>query len=90
MVRKVNLDTVDEKIRNFLKKLKVEEDQYILETEGRPLLGVVAPWQVGEAREKKEKLLTMLREVWAKTTDIPQEKIEREVDEAVRAVRKSL
>ncbi|MFQ5962668.1 MAG: hypothetical protein ACE5KZ_00105 [Candidatus Scalinduaceae bacterium] len=90
MVKRVNLDSVDEKIRKFLKKLKVEEDQYILEISGKPLIGVVPPWQVGNVNQKKADLLSLLKDVWAKTSDIPEEKVEKEVEDAVKAVRKSL
>lgn len=38
--------------------------------------------------ENKKKLLAMLKEVWARTKDMPEEEGERIVDEAVRAVRK--
>ncbi|HHT9126700.1 MAG TPA: hypothetical protein ACFYD6_12940 [Candidatus Brocadiia bacterium] len=39
-------------------------------------------------RQKKDGLLSMLSEVWTKTSDTSEEKIEKEVNEAVRAVRK--
>jgi hypothetical protein len=88
MTKRISLDSVDDKVKKFLEQLKVDEDQYILEIEGKPLMGVVPPWQVGEIRQKKDDLLSMLREVWAKTSGISEDKIEKEVNAAVRAVRK--
>lgn len=87
MVKRVSLDNVDEKIRKFLKQFEVKEDQYILEVAGKPLIGVVPPWQVGDVNRKKEDLISMLKDVWNRTSDIPEEKIEKEVEDAVKAVR---
>ena len=88
MVKKVSLDRVDGKIREFLKKLKTEKYQYILEIRGKPLIGVVPPWQVTEIKQRKDELLSMLKEVWSKTGAISGKRIEKEVEEAIRTVRR--
>jgi hypothetical protein len=88
MIKRVSLDKVDEKIRYFFKKLRTEKDQYILEIGGEPLIGVVPPWQVTEIKQRKDELLSMLKEVWSKTGAISGKRIEKEVEEAVRAARR--
>jgi len=88
MVKRVSLDRVDEKVREFLKKLKTEKYQYILEMRGKPLIGIVPPWQVTEIKQRKGELLSMLKGVWSKTGDISGKRIEKEVEDAVRAARK--
>ena len=90
MVKRVSLDNVDENIKKFLKQFEVKEDQYILEVAGKPLIGVVPSWQVGDVNRKKEDLISMLKDVWNRTSDIPEEKIEKEVEDAVKAVRNSI
>lgn len=90
MLKRISLDNVDENIREFLRQLKLEEDQYILEMEGKPLMGVVPVWQVEDIKLRKQELLDMLKEIWAKTREIPEATIEEEVTQAVKAVRKGL
>lgn len=90
MIRRVSLDKADEKIRYFFKKFKPEKEQYILEMGGKPLIGLVPPWQVTEIKQKKDELLSMLREVWTRTRTISGKRIDKGTKEAVRAVRSKI
>lgn len=90
MIRKVSLDKADEKIRFFFKRLKPEKEQYILEMGGKPLFGLVPPWQVTEIKQRREELLSMLKVVWAKTRAISGKRIDKEVRDAVRAARSKI
>lgn len=87
MIKRVSLDKADEKIKYFFKKLKPEKERYILEMGGKPLIGIVPAWQVTEIKEKKDELLSLLKEVWSKTQEISEKRIEKEVKEAVKAAR---
>lgn len=58
MVRRVNIDKADENIQRFLKGFDVKEDQYILETEGKPFIALVSPKELEKTvalREYTEK-----------------------------------
>jgi len=88
MIKKVSLEKVDEKIRYFFKKLRIEKNQYILEIGGKPIIGVVPPWQVIEIKQRKNELFSMLKEVWSKTEEIPGKRIEKVVQEGIRAARR--
>lgn len=87
MIKRVSLDKADEKVRYFFKKLKPEKEQYILEMGGKPIIGLVPVWRVTEIKQRKDELLSMLKEVWAKTRAISGKRIEKEVKEAIRAAR---
>ncbi|MFQ5903971.1 MAG: hypothetical protein ACE5JO_09795 [Candidatus Binatia bacterium] len=54
MVRRVNIDKADEKVRKFLKGFDVKKNQYILETEGRPFMALVSPKELEETAALRE------------------------------------
>lgn len=87
MTKQVNADEASEPVKTFLRQLNVEEDNYIVELDGEPLLGIVPPWQVEQLQRDKEEVLKLLQKSWARTRDVPEEVIEQEVSEAVRRVR---
>jgi len=77
----------DEVLRRFLGTLDLVQYQYLIETEGKLIAGLVPPWQLESPDESRQSLLAMLDEVWARTRDVSEELIERDVREAVQAVR---
>lgn len=77
----------DEALSRFLGTLDLGRDQYLIEAAGKPIAGLVPPWELESAEESREALLRMLEEVWARTRDIPEGVVERDVEEAVQAVR---
>jgi hypothetical protein len=87
MVRKVDISRMGEELRRFFQDLTAGEPYLLIEDQGRPVVGVVPPWQVGRLEGQREQLLTMLREVWARNQDVSPEEIGREVEEVVREVR---
>lgn len=82
-MKKINLDTTDEKIKEFFVKLEGGEE-YVLERGGRPSFLLLSP----KGREAlKAELLSMLQSVWERNREIPEEMIDEEVQEAVKAIR---
>ena len=77
----------DEVLSRFLGTLDLGQDQYLIEAGGKPIAGVVPPWELERPEESRQALLGMLQEVWARTRDISDGVVERDVDDAVRAVR---
>ena len=77
----------DEVLSRFLGTLDLGQDQYLIEAGGKPIAGVVPPWELERPEESRQALLGMLQEVWASTRDLPDSVVERDVDDAVRAVR---
>ena len=77
----------DEALSRFLGTLDLAQDQYLIEAGGRPIAGVVPPWALESPDESRQALLGMLEAVWARTRDIPEDVVERDLDAAVQAVR---
>lgn len=88
MVKHVSLDKADKKIKEFLKEFDVAKDEYVLEIDGKPLLKVVSPWEEKTLKQAKKKLLSTLEKIWDKNKDFTEEEVEKDVEEAVKAIRK--
>lgn len=77
----------DEALCRFLRTLDLAQDQYLIEAEGKLIAGLVPPWHVESPDQSREALLAMLEEVWARTRDVSEAVVERDVQEAIQAVR---
>lgn len=71
----------------LLEEVYYKGDQYVIERAGRPMAAVVPLWQLEERRKRKERLFGIVKEVWRRNRKEKPEVVEREVREAVRAVR---
>jgi hypothetical protein len=87
VVKRVDISGIGEELRRFFQELTAAEPYLLIEDRGSPVVGVVPPWQVERLAEQRERLLTMLREVWAGNQEASPEELGREVDEVVREVR---
>jgi prevent-host-death family protein len=77
--------------RNFgqlLEEAFYKGDQFIVERAGKPMAAVIPIQQYMQWKEQRERFFAMIDEVRERNKDIPPERIEAEVEEAVRAVRK--
>lgn len=80
MVKRVNIDTLDEKIQTFLKSIQIKKDQYLLESNGKPVLGVVAPDEVQRIEHFR-----VLDRVWAKNKKSKADEVRKDVAYALKA-----
>lgn len=87
VLKRVNLDKVDEKIKRFIMSLKLDNDQYILETGGKPLVGLVSPAQLEKMSRAKERLFETVDKIWKKNKEVSAKQVQRDVADAVKAVR---
>ena len=88
MVKKVNALKARQNLGQLLEEVYYKGDQYIIERAGNPMAAVVPLWQLETFRERRERFSRMVRDVQRRTTKLKPELIEREVESAVRAVRK--
>ena len=77
----------DEVLGRFLGSLDLAQDRYLIEAGRKAIAGLVPAWELESPDESRHALLGMLEEVWARTRDIPEGVVERDVQEAARAVR---
>lgn len=54
MLKRINIDEVDERIREFLRNLDVKKNRYLLETSGKPFIALVSPEELEEAAALRE------------------------------------
>jgi hypothetical protein len=87
MVKRINLDKIDEKVKEFLMSLKLGEDQYILELGGKPFAGLVAPEQAEKMVRAKDKLFEAVDKMWKLNKHISAKKVQKDIADAVKAVR---
>lgn len=83
MVIRLSIDNLEENVKAFLKGFKVNKEQYLLEADGKPLLGVVAPEKV-----ESDEGLKILERLWAKNEDVDEEQLEKDIAEAIEYVRR--
>jgi hypothetical protein len=70
-------------VKDFLRQLDVEKGEYVLELGGKPLVGVVPPWQVEKLSLKREEVLTLLDQSWKRNRTVPDSEITQAVSEAI-------
>jgi prevent-host-death family protein len=75
----------------LLEEAFYNKDHFVVERSGRPM-AVIVPvddyhkWQ----RLAKERIFTMLEEVWERTQDVPAEEIEADIEQALETLRQEL
>lgn len=87
MVKRMNALKAQKNLGQLLEEVYYKGDQYVIERAGRPMAAVVPLWQLEERRKRKERLFGIVKEVWRRNRKEKPEVVEREVREAVRAVR---
>lgn len=87
MVKHLNLDDAPPQVKEFVKQLDLDEAEYVLELGGKPVVGVVAHWQVEKLSQRRAAALSLLQRSWERNRAIPQEVVDRTVAEVVQQVR---
>ena len=71
----------------ILEEVYYRDGQYIIERAGKPMAAVVPLWQLRTREEHRRRMFGMLDQLWKAPVKASPAAIEREVSEAVRAVR---
>lgn len=87
MVRTVNALKVRKNLGRLLEEVYYKGDQYVIERAGRPMAAVVPVWQLKEWQERRARFFGMVAELRRKGKKLKPGVVEREVADAVRAVR---
>ena len=87
MTKTINALKARKNLGQMLEEVYYKGDQYVIERAGRPMAAVVPVWQLEERQKRRERLFAMIDEVQKRNRSVKPEVIEREVREAVRAVR---
>ncbi len=89
MVKKA---TADQNLRELASEVQTSGDQYVIEDDGEEIAAVV-PISYLKDREKereeaRRRFFAILDKSWERNKDVDPEQVERDVAEAVKAVRK--
>ena len=89
MLKKMSTLEVRQNLGEILDRVNLRDDQYIIERKGQPLAAVVPVWQLEKWQKEKELFFEMIDKIQQRNKDIPLSVIEKEVNEAVKSVRKN-
>jgi len=84
MAKRVQVDDTPPQVKEFLRQLDVEKGEYVLEMAGKPLVGVVSPWQVEKLTQRREEILALLRQSWERNRTIGEEEVKQIVTETIQ------
>jgi hypothetical protein len=87
MAKRLKIDDTSAQVKDFLRQLDVEKGEYVLEVEGKPLVGVVSPWQVEKLSQRGEEVVALLQQSWQQNRTVAQAEIKQAVKEAIEEVR---
>jgi prevent-host-death family protein len=63
-------------------------DEVVIERAGKPMAAVIPPERYRTMEQNRERLLEIIERIHERTKDIPPEELQRDIDEAVREVRR--
>ena len=87
MTKRLQIDDTPSQVKEFLKQLDVEKEEYVLEIAGKPVAGIVPPWQVEQISQRREEILSLLRQSWERNRAVQEAEVKQTVTEAIREVR---
>jgi prevent-host-death family protein len=87
MLKKVNALKARQNFGQLVEEVYYKGDQFIIERAGKPMAAVVPLWQLEDRSQRREHLAARVREVWQSNAKVAPSVIEREIAEAVQAVR---
>ena len=87
MTKTVNALKARKNLGQLLEEVYYKGDQYVIERAGRHMAAVVPVWRLEEWQKRRERFFGMVEELRQKNKKVKPAVIEREVHEAVRAVR---
>lgn len=87
VLKKINALKARQNLGQLLEEVYYKGDRYVIERAGRPMAAVVPIWQLEEWRKRRDRFFGMVEELWQKNKGVKPAVIEKEVAEAVQAVR---
>jgi prevent-host-death family protein len=87
MIKKLTAIKARQNLGEVLEEVYYNGDQFIIERAGKPMAALVPLWQVQARNKHQERVFGMLDKLWESRSVAKSATLEREVAEAVRAVR---
>jgi prevent-host-death family protein len=87
MIKTLTAIKARQNLGEVLEEVYYNGDQFIIERAGKPMAAVVPLWQVQARKKHQDRVFGMLDKLWASAPKAKSVTTEREVAEAIRAVR---
>jgi len=87
MIKTLTAIKARQNLGEVLEEVYYNGDQFIIERAGKPMAAVVPLWQMQARKKHQERVSVMLDKLWDSRRATKSTTVEREVSEAVRAVR---
>ena len=82
MVKVLQFSDLDVKVQEFLNALNVSNDDYLVESNGKPLVGLVSSNEI-----KRKKRFEVFDRDWERNQNVNDDEVERDIADAVSEVR---
>lgn len=89
MIRTISAVEARQRFRQLMNEVHLRHDHYIVERDGKAMVAVVPVEEFHSWMRRREEFFQMIDEVHARNKDVDPELIEKEIAEAVAAVRRS-
>ena len=88
MIRTISAVEARQRFGQLLNEVQLRHDHYIVERDGKAMAAVVPVDEFQSWMQQREEFFQMIDEVHARNKDVAPELIEKEITEAVAAVRR--
>lgn len=82
MVKVLQFSDLDVKVQDFLNALNISHDDYLVESNGKTLVGLVSSNEI-----ERKKRFEVFDRVWERNQNVNDDEVERDIAEAVSEVR---
>jgi len=87
MIKKVTAMKARKNLGQLLEEVYYRGDQYVIERAGKPMAAIVPVWYLEEWLKRRERFFGMVDEVRQGQENISPEAIERDIQDALKAIR---
>jgi len=87
VAKKITALKARQHLGQLLEEVCYQDEQYVIERAGKPMAAVVPVWQLEERTKRREQFFATIDDIRQKNKRVKPQIIEREVAEAVKAVR---
>src|SRR3990170_3912312 len=88
MKRRVSAMEARKRLGELLEGVFYRGDEVVIERAGKPMAAVIPPGRYRAMEQERERMIDLLERTQERNKDVPYEVIEREVEQAIREVRK--
>ena len=88
MKRRLSAVEARKHLGELLEGVYYRGDEVIIERAGKPMAAVIPPDRYRAMEQERERMIDLLERTQERNKDVPYEVIEREVEQAIREVRK--